>query len=234
MKKTIKNINDGTELKHVIGPLYIKKTLKHFNFPDGDTIKKILIGIVILVIGIGVIIEMLSFNNKDIDTLVHNKYSNCVINEASYERVEWFGSTLRPTDDINKAARATVSIATNNEERVLYFEKESSLLNDLIFHKIAFKEIGDYPKYCTSEKYFEYLDWDSVYKINSTGTFKYNYIDNIGWEKIDGWTYSEICFQKDDHYVGQPFVFISKEEADKKIQKLIEENAKDTFDKGVK
>ena len=221
MKKTIKNINDGTELKHVIGPLYIKKTLKHFNFPDGDTIKKILIGIVILVIGIGVIIEMLSFNNKDIDTLVHNKYSNCVINEASYERVEWFGSTLRPTDDINKAARATVSIATNNEERVLYFEKESSLLNDLVFHKTAFKEIGDYPKYCTSEIYFEY--WGTVFKVNSEGTFKYNYRDNIGWEKDDNFTYPEICFDN-DYYGGQSFVFISKEEADKKIQELTDSN----------
>ncbi len=237
MKKTIKNINGGTELKHVIGPLYIKKTLKHFNFPDGDTIKRILISIFIIVIGIGVIIEMLSFNNKDIDTLVHNKYSNCVINKTGYEYTDW-SSSVRITDDINKAEIAKVHITTDTEERVLYFEKKSSLLNNLIFHKIAFKEIGDYPKYCIPEKYVETAQnvyWeDIIFKVNSEGTFAYNYKDNTGWEKVDtfNFSYPEMCFHN-DYYAGQSYIFISKEEAYKKIQKLIEENAKDTFDKGV-
>ena len=176
--------------------------------------------IILIAISIGIIIKMQSFNNKDIDTLVHNKYSNCVINDTTYEYTDW-SSTVQETDDINKAEIAIVGITINNEERVLYFEKESSLLNDLVFHKIAFKEIGDYPKYCTSEIYFEY--WDTVFKVNSEGTFKYNYRDNVGWEKDDNFTYPEICFDN-DYYGGQSFVFISKEEADKKIQELTDSN----------
>lgn len=178
--------------------------------------------IILIAISIGIIIKMQSFNNKDIDTLVHNKYSSCVINDTTYEYTDW-SSTVQETDDINKAEIAIVGITTNNEERVLYFEKETSLLNDLIFHKIAFKEIGDYPKYCTSEIYFEY--WDTVFKVNSEGTFKYNYRDNVGWEKYEDrhMTYSNICFDN-DYYGGQTFVFISKEEADKKIQELTDNN----------
>lgn len=231
------NINNGVELRHVIGPLYIKKTLKHFNFPDRDTIKRILIGIFIIVIGIGIIIEMQSFNNKDIDTLVHNKYSTCVINGTGYKYTDWF-SSIRITDDINEAEIAIIDITTDTEERVLYFEKKSSLLNNLIFHKIAFKEIGDYPKYCVPERYVKTAQnvyWeDIIFKVNSEGTFAYNYKDNTGWEKVDNldFSYPEMCFYN-DYYAGQSYVFISKEEADKKIQELIKENTKETFDKGV-